>query len=213
MANFFTGVKNGRTTIKRYFLVDYENVQVHGLIGLDKLRESDAVTIYFSKNADTISFELHMALNECRARIDFQKVGTGVKNALDFQLSSQLGYIINQNIVAGNKNVRYYIVSKDNGFSCLGSFWEKFGAEVEMIRCIDHAISPPKSEPYDAVLRSLGLSESEEAAVMDCIRESRSATELHNNLQGRLRNGTRSTEIYHALKPLLSEISEQKTAQ
>lgn len=203
MSHIFSSTRNGKTAIKRYFLVDFENVQVHGLLGLDKLKESDAVTIFFSKNADNISFELHLALNECRAKLDFQKVGTGVKNALDFQLSSQLGYIINQNIVAGNKKVNYYIVSRDNGFSCLCSFWEQFDTEVKIIKCIDHALQPPKdSDGYSEVLAPLGLSESEEAAVMECIRDSASHTELHNSLQGRLHDGARSTEIYHALKPV-----------
>ena len=144
MSNLFSGVKNGKKFIKRFFLVDFENVQSHGLIGLSKLKETDAVTVYFSKNADTISFEIHMALNSCRAKMDFVKVGTGVKNALDFQLSSQLGYIINQNIVAGNKNVVYYIVSMDNGFSVLKEFWEQFGADVRLVHSINYAVDPPR---------------------------------------------------------------------
>lgn len=203
MSNIFSGIKNGKTLIKRYFLVDYENVQSHGLEGLMSLKESDAVTVYFSKNADTMSFELHMEFNSSKAKIDFQKVGTGVKNALDFQLSSQLGYIINKNIVAGNKDVKYYIVSMDNGFSCLSSFWEQFGAEVKTVRSINYVLNPPKVPDYSRQLAELNLTEEEEAAVVDCLNMYKDNTEIHNYLQGRLKSGPRVTEIYYALKRII----------
>ena len=202
------GIKNGKKLIKRYFLVDYENVQSHGLVGLSKLRESDAVTVYFSKNADTISFELHIAMNECKARLDFQKVGTGVKNALDFQLSSQLGYIINQNIVAGNKGVKYYIVSMDNGFSVLCNFWKEFDADVEIVRSINYAVDPPKRGEYAGVLDALSLREDEEQSVLECISLSSNTTELHNALQNKIKDPPRVTEIYRALKPVFTAEKE-----
>ena len=198
------GIKNGKKLIKRYFLVDYENVQAHGLAGLSQLNSTDSVTVYFSKNADTMSFELHMELNACRARTDFQKVCTGVKNALDFQLSSQLGYIINQNLVANSKGVKYYIVSGDNGFSCLCSFWEKFGAEVELVRSIDSALNPKRGGELAALLSDFGLSERDETAVAECVAEASSSSELHNLLQKRLCTPVLATEIYHALKPAVS---------
>ena len=46
----------------------------------------------------------------------------GTKNALDFQLSSYLGYIIREN---EDKPYNYYIVSKDKGFECIINFWKK----------------------------------------------------------------------------------------
>lgn len=205
MSNLFSGVKNGKKFIKRFFLVDFENVQSHGLLGLSKLKETDAVTVYFSKNADTISFEIHMALNSCRAKMDFVKVGTGVKNALDFQLSSQLGYIINQNIVAGNKNVVYYIVSMDNGFSVLKEFWEQFGADVRLVHSINYAVDPPRDGEYSSALSALGLTEEEEAAVVEALRTADSNTDLHNTLQATFKDSNRASEVYRAVKPTFSK--------
>ncbi len=200
MSMMFSEIKNGKTYIKRFFLVDYENVQSYGLAGLEKLRESDAVTVYFSDHADTLSFEMHIKLNDCRARTDFQKVGTGVKNALDFQLSSQLGYMINQNIVAGNKGVKYYIVSKDHGFSCLCDFWRQFGADLEIVKSIAAVVDPSGSESENPLLSGLGLSESEERVVEECLKTSGSGSELHNALQRKFRDSKKAGEIYKALK-------------
>lgn len=214
MPKVLSDIRNGKKLIKRFFLVDYENVQSHGLVGLSKLTDTDAVTVYFSKNADTMSFELHIALNDCRAKVDFQKVGTGVKNALDFQLSSQLGYIINQNIVANNKNVRYYIISGDNGFSCLSQFWKQFDAEVEIVRSINFAVDPPKRGEYANVLAAFNISEEDEAVVFECISKSRTNYDLHNTLQQRMSSPQLATEIYRAVKPVfiesLKKISEEE---
>lgn len=213
MSNMFSGIKNGKKLIKRYFLVDYENVQSHGLVGLSKLTASDAVTVYYSDHADTLSFELHLALNECRARTDFQKVGTGVKNALDFQLSSQLGYIINQNIVAGNKEVKYYIVSMDNGFSCLCDFWGQFGANVVTVKSIGAVVDPKKEDNSNPLFEGLALSEKEEQYVAECLKNSSNNLELHNALQKKFKDSHRVGEIYKALKTDMSRQERRPAAK
>lgn len=194
------GIKNGKKKITRYFLVDYENVQAHGLVGLSKLKSTDAVTVFYSDYADTLSFDLHIALNESRARVDFQKVSTGVKNALDFQLSSQLGYIINQNIVAGNRGVKFYIVSMDNGFSVLCDFWKGFDTEVSIVRSISSVVSQDNSVERLPTLEGLKLTESEEQYVIECIRKSSTSLELHNSLQKYFKDSRRAGEIYKVLK-------------
>ena len=81
----------------RVFLVDYENVKTQGLNGISKLTESDTVCIFYSENADNMTFGLHRRLMETKANVQYQKVEVGYKNALDFQLSSYLGYVISQN--------------------------------------------------------------------------------------------------------------------
>ena len=201
MSNMFSGIRNGKKLIKRYFLVDYENVQSYGLVGLSKLTDTDAVTVYFSDHANTLTFDLHMALNACKAKTDFQKVTTGAKNALDFQLSSQLGYIINQNIVAGNKDVKYYIVSMDNGFSVLCDFWGQFDANVMTVKSISAVVDPEKEKKQNnPVLEGLMLSEKEEQYVEECIKNSSNNLELHNALQKRFKDSQRAGEIYAVLK-------------
>ena len=52
-----------------YFLVDYENVRVSGLDGLAKLTENDVVIIFYSVNADSLTFGLHRRINESKANL------------------------------------------------------------------------------------------------------------------------------------------------
>ena len=93
-----------------YYLIDYENTGENGLEGLLDLESSDKVVIFYSENADKMSFDLHQQLQECDAVIEFQKIAVGKKNALDFQLAAYLGYLM-----AKEENGQFCIVSKDLG--------------------------------------------------------------------------------------------------
>lgn len=102
------------------FLVDYENVHAEGFNGLTNCSENDSIKIFYTKGADTLTFGLHRRLSETKAKIEYHKVENGSKNALDFQLSSYLGFLI-----SNHSEEKYYIVSKDKGFEALEQFWKK----------------------------------------------------------------------------------------
>ena len=86
--------KNNSKKKRRYFLVDYENVKTEGFQGIDELEKSDTVIIFYSANADKMTFQLHTQIIETKAKISYFGVETIGQNALDFQLSSYIGYII-----------------------------------------------------------------------------------------------------------------------
>ena len=111
-----------------YYLVDFENVKKDGLDGIHKLGEEDKVCILYSKNADSITFEQHRKIMESKAEITLCKVDVGSKNALDFQLATQLGFLI-----ANKTSDSYYIVSKDKGFEILSGYWKSRGVSVTLI--------------------------------------------------------------------------------
>ena len=111
-----------------YYLVDYENVKADGMYGVDQLGKKDCVCIFYSENASTLTFGLHEKLNQKKGKIVLQKVEVGVKNALDFQLSTYLGYLISEN---EGKNETYYIVSEDKGLAILTGYWAERGENVK----------------------------------------------------------------------------------
>lgn len=111
-----------------YYLVDYENVKADGMYGVDQLGKKDCVCIFYSENASTLTFGLHEKLNQTKGKIVLQKVEVGVKNALDFQLSTYLGYLISEN---EGKNETYYIVSEDKGLAILTGYWAERGENVK----------------------------------------------------------------------------------
>ena len=103
-----------------YYLIDFENVKSRGMEGVELLAEEDTVCIFYSDNADSMTFDLHRKLNETKAQIIYHKVAVGTKNALDFQLATYLGYLICEQQREGI-HPDYFIVTKDNGFTNSGN--------------------------------------------------------------------------------------------
>ncbi|MCL2072230.1 MAG: PIN domain-containing protein [Oscillospiraceae bacterium] len=117
----------------RIFLVDYENVHCDGIAGVDTLAETDEVVIFYSENANTITFEMMHKLMFSRAKLSYYKVRRGGRNALDFQMSSYLGYLINACAVSENgmAKVEFFLISKDAGFDFVIDFWESGNINVK----------------------------------------------------------------------------------
>lgn len=137
-----------------FYLVDYENV--NNISGIDKLDESSRVIIFYSKNANTITFDTHKAILAAKASIEYKNVEVGRKNALDFQLSSYLGYLIGE-----YPSHKFFIVSKDNGFDCLIKFWkEEKGADITLCTNLEGKTQEKeKTEKSDCIAQALANSD------------------------------------------------------
>jgi len=118
----------------RVFLVDFENVHSEGLVGVDTLTENDEVVVFYSNNADSITFEMMHKLMFCKAKLCYYKIRRGGRNALDFQMASYLGYLINACSVIKNKpEVEFFLISKDSGFDFVIDFWESGNINIKPI--------------------------------------------------------------------------------
>jgi len=100
--------------MKRYFLVDAENVHIYGLSGIENLTKDDVVIVFLTNQCGN---KLMDVINEYKKSLECNiltmEVDCGSKNALDFQLVSYLGLLIGER---KNDDVEYYIVSKDTGY-------------------------------------------------------------------------------------------------
>ena len=127
--------------MRRFFLVDYENVSDGGLHGFFDLTGDDTVALFYTQNANKISidfFEIAMRSDKA-ANIAFIKVNPG-NQALDLQLASYLGALM----ASAEDDCAFYIVSKDKGFQCLIPFWSAHhgGTPLYQVRSIQEAIQP-----------------------------------------------------------------------
>ena len=187
-----------------YFFVDYENVGSEGLNGIDKLDEENIVCIFYSKNANKITFELHVQLIETRAKIEYHNIDALHKNALDFQLSSYLGYIIREN---EKKDCNYFIVSKDTGFESLINFWEKYkNVKIELVINIlrnKNQPSMPERELENKVIE-LTNDKANASAIAKIISTSKTKVEVNNSLN-KLFKSSKCGEVYKAIKILISD--------
>lgn len=110
------------------YMIDYENVKTGGLNGISRLTETDRVIIFYSENANRLTFDLHRRLMECKASIEYREVTVGGHNALDFQLVTYLGYLIAQ-----DRCGQYLIISNDRGFEYVINFWRKDGLSIGLL--------------------------------------------------------------------------------
>ena len=193
-----------------YYLIDYENVKTSGLDGITKLTEEDVVVIFYTDNANTLTFGLHRRLNESKAQIRFQKVAAGTKNALDFQMASYLGYAVHENL---GKEVTYYLVSNDQGFSVLQLYWNRQKIDVRMAANLGRQQleeMPEKHSHEDELEKKLAVllpDKSQVPVVAKIIRDCETRQEINGELNRIYRPGPNDktvSEINKAIKSLIA---------
>jgi len=160
-----------------YYLVDYENVKADGMYGVDQLGKKDCVCIFYSENASTLTFGLHEKLNQTKGKIVLQKVEVGVKNALDFQLASQLGHLIREDNLA-----TFFIVSKDKGYDCLNTYWKEQHVAVKRITLDKTLPSDSSNDTEDQLLAIVDSSlPSLQSTVKKKKKKSKASAQSSNN--------------------------------
>lgn len=187
------------------FLVDYENVHVEGFNGLSNCTDKDSIKIFYTKGADTLTFGLHRRLGETKAKIEYLKVENGSKNALDFQLSSYLGFLI-----ASNVEEKYYIVSKDKGYEILIQFWSKYksiSAQVTLVSDLTLKVEKEIQEQLDQKVETT-LKESvfkeHTKDIISIIDKYKTKSGINTALVKKYES-KKAGEIYKIIKPLLTD--------
>lgn len=201
-----------------YYLIDYENVKVAGLNGIGSLSQWDKVVIFYSGNSESLTFGLHRRLMAASCEVVYQKVETGTKNALDFQLSSYLGYIIKENDAYPDEEL--YIVTNDNGFSVLSTYWKRKKVNVKIISDIAGNKKPvtpatvkpatKKAEKPDELRKAVSKVINKKADidfVVSTVRKSRTRTEISNKFNSHFKDGQKSHEIFTAIKPFIKNMA------
>jgi len=110
------------------YFIDYENVK--NIFDIISLKKDDYCAVFYSKNANKMDVDDVKKLVDSGATVELFKVEPSGKNALDFQLSSFLGFKIRS---ALGQKVAFRVVTKDGGFLALGNFWKEMGADVGVI--------------------------------------------------------------------------------
>ena len=169
-----------------YYLIDFENVKSRGMEGVELLTEEDTVCIFYSDNADSMTFDLHRKLNETKANIIYHKVAVGTKNALDFQLATYLGYLICGQQSEGI-HPNYFIVTKDNGFTSLMVYWKAQGVPVRIIRNLlwgknpvaeQNLLTEEENETETVVTTAEDVTEQPQPAQPELVEEIKEPTQL-----------------------------------
>lgn len=212
---------------KRCFFVDYENVNRVGLNGILKLSETDCVRIYYSKNAEAMTFGLHRRINASKAKFQYVKVQMPIKNATDCLILYHL-----QNLTRRRKDMLYYIVSNDADFDLSIEMFRQLKCQVYRVPEICQAqnvlksqntsevskdsakpkVQPASKEKREAQVRSFygkyckedAYKEKKEETVQ-AILHAKSKVDLNSQLT-KLYPGSLVKQLFELIKPLIEDL-------
>ena len=195
--------------MKRYFLIDLENVGKWAFDGssreiLKKVTIEDFFVLCANKmhGNGSIPGELLSALACAGANFRVIEIANVGKNAMDFCLASQLGYLISQD---GN-SAEYWIVSNDRGFEACVEFGRSMGVKVGITPSFNICEQRKATQEEErAVLRDLLSDLNPKVAVIThrCMVAAKSLEDYHNRLQKELHEG-QATKVYRVTKHLLA---------
>lgn len=200
------------------YLIDYENTK--NLLGINCLSADDCVVIFYSQKANSLSFDIHKEIISSQAKIEYKYVDVGSQNALDFQLSSYLGYVIKQN---EGTECKIYIVSKDKGFAFVSSFWGKEKSlDIQILSDLtgepQNTVSTAKSKKtvsespkpkcdIESLLKKsdVHLSKNEIKEVISIVNKYKSPQAINGNLNKLFKDSTKTGTILKIIKPFIKK--------
>lgn len=134
----------------RYYLIDYENVHQFGLTGIEKLSERDTLAIFYSVNSNSIPLTLIELMRKSTIKLELHYIESGGKNALDFQLSSYLGYILGK-----EPDADCHIISGDKGYEYVRAFWKDRGIHIKIsVNIAGEVVSTVPAKPSQLKIES-----------------------------------------------------------
>lgn len=112
------------------YLIDYENLaqNIQYFITDGIPVKGDEVIVFFSKSNERFPVSVIVQAQEAGISMNFIEAYNGHKNALDFQLSSYLGFLISK-----YPEKIYHIMSKDKGYDSMIFFWKKQGINIDRL--------------------------------------------------------------------------------
>lgn len=114
------------TSEKRFFLIDFENVQPS--ITNMTLKEADRILVFVGANQKNISIDTASILQKMGERVQYIKIKSSGKNALDFCIAYYIG-----KLSCGYSGYDFQILSKDTGYDPLIAHLKEQGIKCKRI--------------------------------------------------------------------------------
>ena len=160
------------------------------------------VYLFYSENANTLTFSMHRKINACKAHFNLTEVKTGKANALDFQLVTYLGYLI-----ALSPKHNYFVVSQDKGFKSACQFWQDRGISVSLVSNLEGRDEAKVEDQLTRDIRALLGDKQTADKVTRIILKYKTKQGINNALVREFpsQDNKKASELYKAIKPLLKD--------
>lgn len=174
----------------RYFFIDSENVQQYNFIEELELGANDKIIMLISDKSQKIRIKDLKRFTCCKSVIEYENVYTGCKNAMDFQLITNLALTIAKN---NEQDSTYFVVSNDNDFKLPIEYLKnKTGANINVLKT---EVNSHINDKVDEVAITTDIAKSSDyknlkldKVVLDIIKESKNLSKLHNSLREKYGN-------------------------
>lgn len=184
----------------RYFFVDFENVGQNGLYFGDSKLSDSIVNIFYTERCMNINMDVIGNILDEDAKLQMHYVKNGVKNALDFQLSTYLGYVICET----EGKAEYIIVSNDTGYDRVIDFWKRFSIVVG--RYSDMSLT---GTIFDAQTSEEEVAESDQSIVNNGVaKKKKTHKKIHIFSVEEIINLLSNTANYSHYKPYVKDITQ-----
>ncbi len=197
-----------------FFLIDFENINSEKIKDISGTQENDVVIIFYSEHCLTIQLDVVDYLIKAKMQIRTFNVKVGTHNALDFQLSSYLGYLIGK---AGD-GAKYHIVSNDKGYDNLCEYWQEQEMMVDRIsfpvpeivakektqKSSKRKVNTGKSATLEEIKQYLS-DEDMPNEILAIFNKFKTKQAICNGIAKKCKDSKRASMIYKKLKPLLKE--------
>lgn len=201
-----------------YYLIDFENIKNEDIAKITETNVGDKIIIFYSEKRKNITLDIIENITRKNLQFSCYKATTGTKNALDFQLSSYLGYLIGKS----ENNEKYYIVSNDKGYDCLCDYWKSYGKDVTRISLSDTSdttdnstqTNQPKNEKkqknknniitLEEITNVLSKEDNPEE-ILKIFNQNKTKQTIYNGISKKVKDSKKAGTIYKKLKPLFTE--------
>ncbi len=115
--------------MNKIYFIDSENVGEGWINLLSDVSDNDTLLVFYTSKSPHMSYDSVIAIKESDRSIQFIECFCG-NNALDFQLSTELG-----NCIHSTNDCMFIIVSNDTGYDVVVKYWQKRKINVSRIKC------------------------------------------------------------------------------
>lgn len=145
--------------MKKTYFIDSENVGDSWVSLLSVISDEDELLVFYTKKSPHMNYRNIVLLMESSKKIQFIECLEG-NNALDFQLSTELGFRLS-NI----KDDAFVIVSNDNGYNAVVKYWSSRNINVSRVTGKELASLPESHTDAPATSPIATAPETEPAAL------------------------------------------------
>lgn len=185
--------------MKRFFLIDKENTGNRFLVGVNELTSEDTLVLFQHSKAPPMGEGVWNILRNSKAKLQVVKMQAHTKNAMDFQICTYLGFLVNQYGTCAN----YYIVSNDSGYLASMEFIKStLNPEVTLEMISTCSLNGTKSNLIPFALGKNYSSDTVKVIKMG-LKKTSSTKDLHVFLQKTLKED--GPVIYNLIKPIYKE--------